>query len=154
MAGENKIKVRLRLIIIKNNKILLTQMLEEDYYYFTGGKLEFRETLEEGCQREIKEECGEDTEFKMQKILYVRDFLPEEKPGEHSVEFYILGTINKFLELDHQTERDHLEGDRRMEWKDLANLPDNLYPKELVPILKKDFKEGFKRQGVYVGKIK
>lgn len=152
--AENKIKVRLRLIIIKNNKILLTHMLEEDYYYFTGGKLEFRETLGEGCRREIKEECGEDAEFEMQKILYVRDFLPEEEPEEHSIEFYILGTINKFLELDYQPEKDHPEEDRRMEWKDLADLPDNIYPQELVSILKKDFKEGFKRQGVYVGKIK
>lgn len=159
MVEKNKVKVRLRLLIVKDNKILLTHtfkgdnLLFGDYYFYIGGKLEFGETIESGCKREIKEECGENTEFKMEKVLYIRDFIPKENPEEHSVELFILGTINKFEELDNVPEKDHPD-QKRMEWKKIECLPRNLYPQELTPILIADFKEGFRRQGVYVGRLK
>lgn len=96
--SERKVKVRVRLVIIKNHKILLSWNSDGQYYFYIGGKVEFGETLKEACAREIEEEC-DGAKFTFQKILYVRDFvLPEE--DEHSVEFYILGEIDKFAEID------------------------------------------------------
>lgn len=51
---DRKIKVRVRLIIIKNNKILLSYTKDEDFYFFIGGKLEFGETLKEACAERFK----------------------------------------------------------------------------------------------------
>lgn len=41
--------------------------------------MEYRETILEGCKREIIEECGIGTEFTLQEVLYVRDFFDMEK---------------------------------------------------------------------------
>lgn len=41
---ENKIKVRLRLVVIKNNKLLTHYIKDEDFYFYIGGKLEYGET--------------------------------------------------------------------------------------------------------------
>ena len=67
-----QIHVRLRMIIIKNGQVLLTHNKAKNYYYYIGGHLEYGESILDGCVREIKEECGPDTEFTFQKILYIR----------------------------------------------------------------------------------
>ncbi len=53
---ENKVKIRLRLVIIKEDKLLAYYDSIDDYYFYIGGKLEFGETIEDGWKREIKEE--------------------------------------------------------------------------------------------------
>ena len=92
---NNKIKVRLRLVIIKNNKLLAHYTQDDDFYFYIGGKLEYGETIKQGWEREILEELGDDIKFEFKKILYIRDYIKPEE-GEHSVELYILGDINKF----------------------------------------------------------
>jgi len=52
--NEKKIKVRVRLVIIKNGKILLSWNNEDKYYFYIGGKLEFGETLEDACERNCR----------------------------------------------------------------------------------------------------
>ena len=85
------INVRLRIVVIKNNKVLVQYRQKHDYFHYIGGHLEYGETVLEGCIREVAEECCGD-KFKLKKILYIRDFiLPEE--NEHSVELFILGDI-------------------------------------------------------------
>lgn len=61
---EKKIKVRVRLIIIKQSKILLSYVKDEDFYFYIGGKVEFGETIKQACVREIEEECGAKFVFK------------------------------------------------------------------------------------------
>ena len=148
---ENKIKVRLRLVIIKKDKLLAYYDSMEDYYFYIGGKLEFRETIKEGWKREIKEELGDDVEFTFKKILYVRDFILKEK-NEHSLELFILGDINKFMEIDERPDPEY-DGKKWPKWLDLNNLPDNLYPKPLTKKLIEDYKAGFPREGEYVGRM-
>lgn len=146
---ENKIKVRLRLIIIKEDKLLAYYDSVDDYYFYIGGRLEYGETVEDGWKREIKEELGEGVEFK--KILYIRDFVLPEK-NEHSLELFILGDINKFMEIDERPDPEY-GGKKWPKWLDLNNLPDNLYPKPLTKKLLKDYGAGFPREGEYVGKM-
>lgn len=148
---ENKIKIRLRLVIIKEGKLLAYYDSIDDYYFYIGGKLEFGETIEDGWKREIKEELGDDVEFTFKKILYVRDFILEEK-NEHSLELFILGDINKFIEIDERPDPEY-DGKKWPKWLDLKNLPDNLYPKPLSKKLLEDYKAGFPREGKYIGRM-
>jgi len=72
------INVRLRIVVIKNNKLLVQYRQKHDYYHYIGGHLEHGETVLEGCVREVAEEC-DGAKFEFKKILYIRDFiLPEE----------------------------------------------------------------------------
>jgi ADP-ribose pyrophosphatase YjhB (NUDIX family) len=150
---EQKIYVRLRMVIIKNNKLLCSYTKKHDFYFYIGGHLEFGESIEEGCKREISEECGNGTKFIFQKVLYIRDFI-EPKENEHSVELFILGEINKFEELEKRLDPQHPDGDMWLSWLPLNSLPNNLFPKELTKILLADYETGFKETQKYIGKIK
>lgn len=149
---EQKIKVRLRLVIINDGKLLATYNSQENFYYYLGGKLDFGETVEEAWNREIKEECPPGTQFTFQKILYVRDFIQKEN-NEHSLELFVLGSVNKSEDLEKYHDPEH--GERNWStWLDINNLPVNLYPQSLSKKLLADFKNGFPREGEYIGQIK
>jgi len=150
---EQKINVRLRMVIIKNNKLLCSYTKKHDFYFYIGGHLEFGETIKDGCRREIEEECGEGTEFIFQKILYVRDFI-EASEKEHSVELFILGEINKFEELENKLDSQHPDGDMWLSWLPIDSLPQNLFPKELSKTILTDYKAGFEETQKYLGKIR
>jgi 8-oxo-dGTP pyrophosphatase MutT (NUDIX family) len=148
---ENKINIRLRLVIIKNNKLLGYYDSMEDYYFFIGGKLEYGETLEEGWKREIAEELGEDVKFTFKKILYIKDFILK-KDHEHSLELYILGDINKFKEIEGRPDPEY-KGRKWPVWLDINKLPKNLRPDYLRLKIVEDYKKGFPSEGIYIGNI-
>lgn len=148
---DKKIKVRLRLVIIKNEKLLAHYNFEKDFYFYIGGKLDFGETLKEGWEREIKEELGDDAEIKFKKILYIRDYI-DKSIDEHSVEIFILAYINKYEEIEGLKDPQH-GGKTWFTWLNIHNLPDNLYPKELSKKLLEDYKNGFPNTGEYIGRM-
>lgn len=148
---SNKINIRLRLVIVKKEKLLAYYDSENDYYFYIGGKLEYGETVKEGWEREVKEELGDDVEFEFKKVLYIRDFILPEK-NEHSLELFVLGDINKFIEIDERPDAE-FEGKKWPKWLDINNLPDNLYPKPLTKKLLADYKADFPNEGQYVGRM-
>jgi ADP-ribose pyrophosphatase YjhB (NUDIX family) len=148
----HKINVRLRMIIIKNGKLLTTYTKNGDFYYYVGGHLEYGETVLEGCKREILEECGKNVQFTFKKVLYIRDFFDPDN-SEQNVELFILGDINKFKELEHKLDPQHEDGHVWLTWLDMKNLPDNLLPNPLNEKLLKDFKNGFPHAGEYIGRM-
>lgn len=148
----HQINIRVRLVVIKNSKVLTQFRKKGNFYHYIGGHLEYGETIMEACIRETKEECGNDVQFEFRKILYIRDFiLPKE--NEHSVEFFILGEINKYEKLEKLFDPQHPDGSVWLTWLDINKLPENLLPKALSVKLLKDFKEGFPKEGEYVGRI-
>lgn len=149
---DHKINIRLRLIIIKEGKLLTEYNQKRDYYFYIGGHMEYGETFLEGCKREIIEECGEGTEFTLEKVLYIRDFFDPDN-GEQNVELFILGDINKFEELEKHLDPEHLEGHMWLTWLDIKNLPENLFPKPLIKKLVEDYKKGFPNAGEYIGRM-
>jgi ADP-ribose pyrophosphatase YjhB (NUDIX family) len=153
---NHQINVRVRLIIIKNGKLLTTFNQQKDYYYYIGGHLEYGETILDCAVRELKEECGSDTEFTFKKILYIRDHLltlAKNGQDEHSVELFILGDINKFSELEKHLDPEHLDGTVYSTWLELNNLPQNLLPRHLTQVLLKDYQANFPNSGVYLGAV-
>lgn len=148
---NNKINIRLRIITIKNGKVLLMYDSVDDYYFYVGGKLEYGESVLEGAKREIKEECGETTDFKFKKILYIRDYIDLDK-NEHSLELFILGEINRFDELEGLKDPEFSET-KWLTWKEVDNLPKNLYPIGLTNRLLSDYSKDFPDQGEYIGNI-
>jgi GrpB-like predicted nucleotidyltransferase (UPF0157 family)/ADP-ribose pyrophosphatase YjhB (NUDIX family) len=143
-------KVRVRLVIIKEGKILLTYTEDEKYHFYIGGKVEYGETILEACEREMREE-GNGAKFTLKKILYIRDFIRTER-GEHSVELFILGEIDKFKEIEGL--RDDESPDQYQTWVELKKLPEiNIKPKELTRRLLADYKRGFGGETGYLGEL-
>jgi hypothetical protein len=129
---NHKINIRLRLIIIKNEKLLTSYTKKHDFYFYIGGHMELGETVK--------------------KVLYIRDFFDPDN-GEQNVELFILGDINKFEELEGKLDPQHKDGSMCLTWLDINNLPVNLYPKSLSIKLLKDHKNGFPNSGEYVGRM-
>jgi ADP-ribose pyrophosphatase YjhB (NUDIX family) len=149
---EHILNVRLRLVIIKEGKLLTEYNRKKDFYFYIGGHLEYGETILEGCEREVKEECGQGTKFKLKKVLYVRDFFDPDN-GEQNVELFILGDIDKFAELEHHLDPQHPEGHMWLTWQEMESLPENLFPKPLTKKLVRDYQNGFPKAGEYVGRM-
>lgn len=149
--SKHFINIRLRLIIIKERQILLMYDSVKDFYFYVGGKLEYGETIETAAQREVFEECGKDVTFTFKKILYIRDFIAPKIP-EHSLELFILADINKYKELEGKRDWE-FEGKKWLTWKDIHDLPANLYPQKLTSVLIADYEKGFPSQGTYIGDI-
>lgn len=150
VMDEKKIKPRVRLIIIKEGKILLSYTNQEKFYFYIGGKVEYGETLIQACQREIEEECG--AKFTFQKILYVRDYI-KPKENEHSLELYILGDIDKFEEIEGVKDKE-FDGNHWQTWVDLDKLPKlDVRPKNLTNQLITDYQNRFSGETKYLGEI-
>ena len=149
---DNKLQIRLRLIIIKQGKLLTSYTKKHDFYFYVGGHMEYGETVLEGCKREIIEECGGDTEFNLIKVLYIRDFFDKDH-DEQNVELFILGDINKYEGLEHKLDSQHTDGSMWLTWLDINNLPNNLFPKPLSKKLLEDYKNNFPNAGEYVGRM-
>lgn len=142
-TGKPIISVCVRLVIIKNSKILLTFTERNNFYYYTGGHLEYGESLIDACKREMKEETG--ANFKFKKILYIRDFT-DEKNLEQAVEFFILGDTNKFTEINNLLDPEStVKGFNSWQrWVNLSELPNiDIRPKALTKILISDFRSNF-----------
>jgi len=149
---EHKLNIRLRLIIIKNKKLLTSYTKKHDFYFYIGGHMEYGETVLEGCKREVIEECGDGTEFNLKKVLYIRDFFDPDN-AEQNLELFILGDINKFKKLEHRLDPQHKDGSMWLTWIDINKLPKNLFPKPLTKKLLEDYKKGFPSAGEYVGRM-
>ncbi len=150
MAKNLKIKPRVRLIVIKDNKILLSYVKSENFYFYIGGKMEWGETIKHACEREVAEECK--ANFKFKKILYVRDYI-KPKVDEHSIELYILGDIDKFEEVEGLKD-DEFDGDHWQTWVDLDKLKDiDVRPKDLVKHIIDGYNKNFEENCIYLGEI-
>jgi len=147
---NKKIKVRVRLIIIKQGKILLSYTNDEKFYFYIGGKVEYGETIKQACLREVEEECG--AKFFFKKILYIRDYIKPEQ-NEHSVELYVLGDIDKFEEIEGIKDKE-FGGNHWQTWVDLDRLLKlDIRPKNLTSQLIADYQNGFSDKTKYLEEI-
>jgi 8-oxo-dGTP diphosphatase len=73
MANMYCYKVRLGVVLIRDQKILLVRQNNRPFWVFPGGTLEPDEGLEDCAVREIREEIN--LEVSIRKVLYLADFL-------------------------------------------------------------------------------
>ncbi len=89
-------RINTRVIIIKENRILLAKNKGSEFWYPPGGGLENNESLPECAVREIREELG--IMIKIKSFLYLQEFQDTEEvcfletfwlaePGEEVLEF-------------------------------------------------------------------
>lgn len=73
-------KVRQKVIIAKDNQVLITRERGEDVWEVPGGRLNLGEIPEEGLRREVREELG--VEIQLGPIIYIGQYI-KSSTGEH-----------------------------------------------------------------------
>ena len=142
-------KVRLAVVLIKDDRLLLVRQNNRDFWVFPGGTLEADEGLQECAIREMKEETNLDVAI--ERTLYVADFMQGVKNGahRHTIDVFMLGK--------------HLGGEPVMETtqninemgfftiEDFMRMP--VEPAVAADRLRRDWPAQFKdSQDVYIGK--
>jgi len=134
-------KIRVRAVIIKDNKVLLIKRTKENlvYWVIPGGAVEKGETKEEALMRECKEELG--IEIKIKELLLE---MPSEKleTKGHQEYFYLGDIIGGELGAGQGPEfqLDSIyQGSYDIEWKNINDLKKiNLKPEEIKNIIISD----------------
>lgn len=114
-------------VIIENNKVLLNQHGDTEFWKFCGGKLEHDETLLETAQREVKEEMG----LKIKILKAEPFFFYTQKQSDEGLKDVILVhyLAEKIGEIKAGSDI------REWQWFDVNDLPANLAP-NIIPTLK------------------
>ena len=142
--------IRPSVVLLKDGNILLlkSKYSSGEFYLLPGGGVEGTETLKETAIREIKEETNYD--ITIVKLLYLQEWIDKEK--EKNVLYVIfLGEIhggNETHLLDPCLEKGHIQGIEWVAINKLHALP--FYPKEIVPLMQKEYKTNFASGGTYV----
>ena len=110
-------------VIIEDNKVLLNQHGEDNFWKFPGGQVEdFSVSLEDNAKREVKEEMG----IAIEIIRPLKPLLVQKPSGEVIVLIHFLakrlGEITPGADI------------REWNWFAIDNLPDNLAP-NIKPVL-------------------
>ncbi|MDP2918151.1 MAG: NUDIX hydrolase [bacterium] len=108
-------------VIVENNKVLLNQHGEDNFWKFCGGMVENQNsTLLENCHREAREEMGIELEILEEKpfLIYVRKETATGKIDIILAHFLakLVGEIKPGSEI------------REWRWFDLEKLPENIAP--------------------------
>ena len=121
MDTQNIVKVGIGVMIMKDGKVLLGKRKGshgEGQYAFTGGHLEYMESIEGSAKREVMEETGiEIDNIRFLKISNLKDYAPK-----HYID---IGLIADWKSGEPQVmEPDKVED---WGWYDIDNLPQPLF---------------------------
>lgn len=143
----SNLKISVRLVVIKNGKVLLINNKRDGFYYFIGGGVEYGETFEIAAARELREEAGmDDINFEYEKLLYIQEMV---FPDRHKIEIFIKGTINKSEELEGVSDPGH-DVDDYLTWINVNELPEKLLPLTIAERFSNDFDQNFDNLSVPV----
>ena len=108
--------------VIKNNKIMLNKMKNDDFWTFVGGKVVFGESSERAIIREYFEETGASVEVERLAACVENFFVFNSKQWHEILFFYILKDENDEVDIfeGERTIRDNSEGIYK--WFDLHEL--------------------------------
>jgi 8-oxo-dGTP diphosphatase len=123
-ADRDKIRVGVGVLIIKDGKVLIGKRqgsFGAEEYGGVGGHLEYGETLEQAALREIAEECG--ITVKNMRLLCISDLFTY--TPRHYVD---VGFVADWESGEPQVlEPEKCAG---WEWRDIDDLPENLFGTE------------------------
>ena len=115
LASNRRIRVAVRALVILDDHLLLQTMdVEDSYWYFPGGELEFGEPLEVGLRRELAEETSLEIRTMTYRFTANNRFERDGMPF-HLLEHYFEVTPTSF-------EVESLEDAWRLGWHPLSSL--------------------------------
>jgi ADP-ribose pyrophosphatase YjhB (NUDIX family) len=120
-----------RLIIEKEDKILLCKSKEQGHYFLPGGHVEFGDTLEKTIYKEMEEELGlsENDLFDISFRNYLENTYGEDEKMHHEINFIFEAKLPVGIEI--KSQEDHID----FEWFDMENIGSiNLLPKNILTI--------------------
>ncbi len=113
---------------MENNKVLLNQHGDTNFWKFCGGKVEdFKTNLIENAKREVKEELGINVEFLDENPFIT---FTEKETGEGKIDVILVHFLARRI-----GEIKPGKDIREWNWFNLDNLPENLGP-NIIPALK------------------
>lgn len=90
--GDLRFNYRVAGIILDNNRVLLTNVEGQDFWFLPGGRGELREPSTEILKREIKEEINE--EVSVNRLLWIMEnFFEHEEKSYHELGLYFLAEL-------------------------------------------------------------
>jgi ADP-ribose pyrophosphatase YjhB (NUDIX family) len=153
MSDVYRYKVRVGVILIRDDKLLLVRQNNKPFWVFPGGTLEPDEGLEDCAVREMKEEINLD--IRVRKILYIADFL--QPPSSHAVDRTPRHTVDIFMLGDYVGGVPMMALDENL--NDMAFftraecLERNIRPELASDRVLEDWGHGFANaNGLYIGK--
>ncbi len=138
-------QIRPSIVLVKDRKILLlkSRYSSGEFYLLPGGSMEEFETIEETAIRETKEETNYD--IKINKLIYIQEWI-DKKRKKDVLYMIFLGKIIHGKEThlnDPCLAKGHIQ---KIEWVDIEKLEKIIfYPKDIIPLLKNDYKQNFKK---------
>jgi len=89
-VGTGRFTHRVAGVALDRERVLLCQLVGEDYWYLPGGRVNLLETTEAALKREMQEEFG--TSVQVGRLLWVVENFHQEKDAErhHELAFYYL----------------------------------------------------------------
>ena len=89
---QNKIRIRVAVLILQDNKVLLVQHCKNNrkYWLLPGGGLEFGETIESCALRELMEETN--LEIELGDFLFMNESIPNDA-HRHVINLYFEGQV-------------------------------------------------------------
>lgn len=140
---ENKnIVVKVRGIILNEDRLLVAQHKRSQFMALPGGHLEYGEDVITCLKRELVEELGVLPEIG--RLLYINTFI-EDKDNIEYVEFFFEVKNGKdYMEID-GLERTHAYELTEIMW---------ISPNDNISILPKQFDEDFKGNKIFEGGVK
>lgn len=139
---DGNIRLSIKGIIIKDNKILLTKnhYNGEDFYLLPGGGQKHGERIDEALNRECFEEIGSHVEIK--RLIFIRDYIGKNhqfKNQEGDVHQVELMFSCKLLNENPSMTRNKDEYQIGIEWIPLNELKQiRIYPRVLKEVIHSD----------------
>ena len=144
---SKKFKFRVAGIILHRNKILVTKIRDNEFFFFPGGHVELLENTDDAVVRELNEELY--FEVRKKKLLYIHENFFEARNSKfHELCFYhLVEPIDKNLKTDDIIWQENDKGEilfHNFKWIDLNEIKDyDIRPKVIVENFLKN-KEDFK----------
>lgn len=120
-----------RLIIKKEDKILLCKSKEQGHYFLPGGHVEFGDSLEKTIYKEMEEELAlkEDDLFDISFRNYLENTYGEGEKMHHEINFIFEAKLKEGIEI--KSQEDHID----FEWISIQDVNKiNLLPKNILAI--------------------
>lgn len=139
-------RARVGVVVLNGNNILLVRNTKQNppTFHLPGDVVKVSETLEEAAKRAAKEQTGLDVE--LQKLLYVRDDLSENK---QRIDIIFLGLLKPEQNLQNPE-----NANVKVDWVNIDVLQSmNLQPDILKECILADYKKNFKVNARYISKI-